>query len=181
MRPLAVAKRPGGGSYMLRSRSNRPLQRELPGFTFENRRDDWAVAGDPDVESLIPFAFDVDYLMGLLWCLPAFRRCNLSRRIELLHEQILHIGSKVCESPGDATIVPDDDKRESGKSYAFNVVFQAVAFGQMSFIPNVRNGVLDVHVIGEQRFAACGVHPRHDPVVRTRYAHFAGAIKGRSK
>jgi hypothetical protein len=82
--------------------------------------------------------------------------------IEGFDVEILYVGAIVREAPGNSVVVANDDERSAGQSEAFNV---PTGRGEVNFVPDGRNGQLEMCVIGEQWLAACGVRTADDPIV----------------
>ena len=83
--------------------------------------------------------------------------------IDLLDEEILDIGGRRREAPGDPLVVADHDQRDARRGAAGDLVLRRL---QPREIPEARRGKAEMRVVGEQRLAAGAVRAVDDPVVR---------------
>ena len=79
---------------------------------------------------------------------------------------VLDFRSEVGEAPGYVIVVPDDDERDAGERDAGDVKLAGGSRGlEIGLIPNARDVVGEMHVVGEERLAGGSVGAGDDPVV----------------
>src|SRR5439155_24920150 len=125
---------------------------------------DWAVTCDDDANVLVGFVLNVNRFVGDLSLLPlTFDAIFVGICwIECLYIKVLDVGTVVGETPGDAVIVADDDKRTAGQSKSFDI---PAGRCEMRLVPYGRNREFEMRVVGEKRFARGGVRAADNPVV----------------
>ena len=88
----------------------------------------------------------MNHLLAMFGYLPAIWRLVFVIAVEGFDVEISDGRADVGESPGDSLVVSDDDEWDSGKSYSSDV--EAGRF-ELRFIPDVRDLVFEVHIVGE--------------------------------
>ncbi len=83
--------------------------------------------------------------------------------IHLFHVEVLDIAVKCGVPPGDVGIVAFDNKRQAGRSDAG---YMEVACLQIGLIPDIRQRVIQMHIVREQRLATGGVLACDGPFIR---------------
>src|SRR5438105_1562921 len=95
---------------------------------------------------------------------PSLRCQVLMRVIEGFDVGVFDCRTNVCEPPGDAAVVTDDDVGMTRQADSGDIETCAA---QMHFVPEVGHLMAEVHVIREQRLARDRVCAGDYPVVRS--------------
>ena len=127
------------------------------------------MARAPALDRAFAHAFDLDG-HGLDRERPvAVGRQILARlvRVDLLDEQVLHVGAGVGEAPGHRIAAPEHDQRHAGERGADHVGRRRVRLPQrqMREVPDRGGAQLQVRIVGEQRLARGRACAGHHPVV----------------
>ena len=79
---------------------------------------------------------------------------------------VLDFGSEVGEAPGYVVVVTDDDEGDAGKGDAGDVEVPVWCRGfKVRLVPDARDVVGEVHVVGQERLSCGGVGSGDNPVV----------------
>ncbi len=79
---------------------------------------------------------------------------------------VLDFGSEVGEAPGYVVVVADDDEGHAGKRDSGDMEIAGRCRGfEVGLVPDARDVVGEVHVVGEERLSGGGVGSGDDPVV----------------
>src|SRR6185312_2755411 len=81
-----------------------------------------------------------------------------------LHVEVLRVAVEGGVTPGDVVVVAGDDYGHPGKADARGVEVRGT---KVHFVPDTGDGVVEVHVVREQRAPGSGVGAADDPLVRT--------------
>ena len=93
----------------------------------------------------------------------------------VLDVEVLHVGAEIGKAPGEVGVVADDDEGDAGQGDSRDVELAGRRGGlEVGFVPDAGHAVREVHVIGEERLAGCGVDAGDGPVVRACFAAVAG-------
>ena len=101
--------------------------------------------------------------------LPSFRGRILALGIECLDVNVFHRRPDIGKAPCDSLIVSDDHVGHAGQRDASDV---KAARAQMSFIPEVRHLVSEMHIVRQQWLSRHRVRAGNHPIVGTD--HHAG-------
>ena len=141
----------------------RPFQSQHAMFMWQERSNHRTVLRSFEIERYVHAAAHADMLADMFGLAPSVVRPILALGVRLFHVDVLNISIEAGEAPGDVCIVPGDDQRNSRRGDAGNVEAARV---QILFVPDVRDAVVKMHVVGEQRLAAGGARAADNPLIR---------------
>jgi len=128
-------------------------------------RDDWPVPCDPDLEQLCRVASDRNFFLDHLERHRAVR-CQVLDRvfgIGLFDEYIFDIRAGGCVTPSDSVVVAKKDHRRSRHRRAGKREAGRLEPGQ---IPYEGSRIVEMRIVGKQRFSSHAVIAIDDPAVR---------------
>src|SRR5439155_12248065 len=105
---------------------------------------------------------NVNHFAARLGLFEAIGSQVLTTVVETFDVQVFYCGTDVGKSPSDAPIVPNDDIRVARERDSSNV--ECAGF-QVSFVPEVRHLVSQMHIVREQTLPSRGVRAGADPIV----------------
>src|SRR5271154_2433901 len=106
----------------------------------------------------------------MLRLMPSVARPILTLAIGFFHVHVLNIAVEGGEAPRNVFVVPLNDEGNSGGSYPCHVEAPGL---QVFFVPDVGDGVFQMHVVGEHGLSAGGPGAAHGPFVGAWFAAVA--------
>ena len=108
---------------------------------------------------------DADRLLARLERLRTVRRQVFRRigRIDGLDEEVLHVGVRGREAPGDGVVLPEQNAGQAGHGGALD---RALGRDDAGEIPEDRRLEAEVRIVGEDRLSSGGARSGDHPLVR---------------
>ncbi len=112
----------------------------------------------------------VDMFPIMLRLAPSVARPVLALGIRLFHVDVLNISVERGKAPGNVFVVPFDDERNARSRYPRHVEASGL---QVFFMPDVGDGMLQMHVVREHCLSAGGAGAAHCPFIGAGLAAIA--------
>jgi hypothetical protein len=128
-----------------------PFERKHARFVGQNGSDHRPVLGGLHVEQHILAEAHVDMFPVMLRLAPALACPILALGIRLFYVHVLHVPVERGVTPGNVFVVALDDEGYARRRYPRHM---ETACLQVFLVPDVGNGVLQMHVIGKHCFSA---------------------------
>ena len=154
------------------------MRREDALFVFDGGSDDGAVIGAADVDDDVVAAAHADGLADVLDGLPSVGGLVFVVVVNLLDVDVLRVAVERGESPGDVAVVAGGDEGRAGVGDSGDMEVRAVRSGgfEIDLVPDVGDGVGDVHVVGHEGFSGGGMGSGDGPFVGADGAAVAGIV-----
>ena len=132
--------------------------------------------GEPDrlTEGFLE-PLDLDLLLHQLGLQPLapVEVASLFRGVQAFEKEVLDVGVRKGDPPGDLLVVPGNNQRDTRHGKADDIQSAAA---EVHFVPHGWDDEREVHVVGQERVTRGGSPPVHDPVVAPPKEGDAGRV-----